>query len=102
MTGTRPWLLPGTQFAAAVLGFMAIGVVKGKYVPEVFIDVLIPAAFTVLFLAGMIQVLRNSKRVSPLALDIVLLLGTTVCGVLMVLTVALTIWWNFFFTWGNL
>jgi hypothetical protein len=70
-------------------------------VREFFIDVLIPAAFTALFLAGMMQVFRNRKRVSPVALDIVLSIGTTLCGVVMVVTVALTTWWNFFFTWSN-
>ena len=80
---------------------MAIFVVKGTYAPEVFVDVLFPVAFTGLFLAGMIQVLRNRRRVSPTAPDITLSIGTAVCGVMMVMTVALTIWWNFFFTLDN-
>jgi len=67
-------------------------------VPDVFAYILIPPAFTVLFVAGAIQLVLNRKAFgTAVPSDTMLLIGTTVCGALMALTVAISIWWNFFF-----
>lgn len=100
MNLARPWLLPGSQIATVVLGLLALAVVKGNFVPDVLMDIAFPLAFTILFLAGITRMLRDRRRLDRSgATDSALVIGTVLCGIFMILTLGITIWWHFFFNW---
>ena len=96
------WGLACAQVLTVALAVLAaLGV--GRDVP--FGDAALPlfaAAFTVLFAAGAIQTVRErADGEQTLLEDGVRAVGTALCGVLMVVTVAATIYLRFFFSFPD-
>lgn len=96
------WVLAGAQGTAVALALLGLAGV----VPSMLFSVVLPLSFTVLFATGAFLTVRDGRGADrTLWEDGARAVGTAVCGVLMVLNVAATIYFHFFFTfpadWGQ-